>query len=1044
LGSKRFLFTFGIAGGLVSGLVIGLMLMLLAGVPATFGQWLAVLLCSTTCFTAGGWLTWFQWASRRARTRAQAIAKLAQGDLATHLTNNADPQGDLRRLMLSLRRAIAQVQRVTSNVHRTGRDLMEQARLLLESARRQGQAVDRTLEAVSGMGESLGASGRRVTQLETFAQETTTSLSEMTERIEQVAGALGMLDAFAHKTSAAVATMGERLAAVAQSGDVLARFAAEAEDFVSAVEGGIDAVRRRANETGDLAREVTNPAERGGALVNDSVQGMYRLEQTVRKASEIVDSLGRRSLEIRRIVDVIQEVADQTNLLALNAAIIAAGAGEQGRAFGVVSDEIRSLAERTARSTREIAKMVGSVRAEVETAVTLVADASEKARAGVQLGDRAASALKEIRAITGRTFEAVEATVAETARLQNQGASVVEASQKVGKRVGDMTQAATDQASHGRELVRQTQEMARLAQSAHEKAQGQAKVGRELSDSVLRLTAAIDEIRAAQAVLTRGDAAISEEVAQVREDARAVVRIADGLSRTVDQLSHEANGLEEEVFRFRLPPPRRGGTLRVGIHQSAMFEATRGLDPLFTLDNQLVEIGANMFRSLVRSEDGVLVPELAERWEISPSARRFRFNLRRNVQFHDGQMLTAKHVKQHFERLLDPAVNSPDSWIVREIEGAQDFISGKTREVAGIEVLDDHLLEFRLQEPRAFFLHLLALPAAQIARMEQGRPVGVGPFRPVRMDSQRIVLERHAGYFRPELPLLDGLEFRLYADRDEALARLKANEIDLVSGLYAEHTESGLEHFQVVAGSTPSCWFLAFNCKSAPYNDVRVRQGIRAGLDFEAVVERFHPGARVARTLTPPNLLEGVDALPYPRPDLALAQRLFRDAGVTHKLRITLPFPPGRSTEREDPLLFAPLIDAGLVELEHVELAANDFWQRAREGRLPCFRGGWIADYPDPDNFLHFILNSKAQTVYGLGYLNPELDRLTEEARTSIDPELRQQLYRKAEKLAAQDCPVVPLYHERIYAGASGALQGLRLHQIPPQVRFENLWLDPT
>jgi ABC-type transport system substrate-binding protein len=90
------------------------------------------------------------------------------------------------------------------------------------------------------------------------------------------------------------------------------------------------------------------------------------------------------------------------------------------------------------------------------------------------------------------------------------------------------------------------------------------------------------------------------------------------------------------------------------------------------------------------------------------------------------------------------------------------------------------------------------------------------------------------------------------------------------------------------------------------------------------------------------------------------------------------------------------------------------------------------------------MLNSKAQTVYGLGYLNPELDQLTFEARISIDPEVRMQLYRKAEKLMAQDCPLIPLYHERIYAAATPSLQGLRLHQIPPQVRFENLWLDQS
>ena len=110
---------------------------------------------------------------------------------------------------------------------------------------------------------------------------------------------------------------------------------------------------------------------------------------------------------------------------------------------------------------------------------------------------------------------------------------------------------------------------------------------------------------------------------------------------------------------------------------------------------------------------------------------------------------------------------------------------------------------------------------------------------------------------------------------------------------------------------------------------------------------------------------------------------------------------------------------------------------------MAVFRRLWIADYPDPDNFLYYLLHSSAQNVYPLGYRNAELDRLTAEARVSIDPELRRQLYRRAEELLRQDCPLVPLYHDRIHAAASSAVQELRLHQTPPQVRFEELWVDP-
>ncbi len=234
---------------------------------------------------------------------------------------------------------------------------------------------------------------------------------------------------------------------------------------------------------------------------------------------------------------------------------------------------------------------------------------------------------------------------------------------------------------------------------------------------------------------------------------------------------------------------------------------------------------------------------------------------------------------------------------------------------------------------------------------------------------------------------------------------------------------------------------MGLNLREPLYDDVRVRQAIRAGLDIPTLVERFHPGARMASTLTPPELLQDTNPPVMPSADVGRAEQLLRDAGV-RKIPLTIYFPTGRDTSEEDKVLFRPLIEAGLLELHHVELPPGDYTARLRDGRIPAFRTLWIADYPDPDNFLYFLLNSSAQTIYPLGYKNPELDRLTAEARVSIDPDLRYQLYRRAEELFEKDCPLIPLYHDRIYAVASPMVQALRLHMTPPQVRFEDLWVD--
>jgi ABC-type transport system substrate-binding protein/methyl-accepting chemotaxis protein len=1043
MGAKRYLFGFGIVGGLATALILGGLLRVFTGEPRAVGGWLTLLLVTPGLYLLGGWLTWYAWAGRRLRLRRRVITRLAEGDLAISTRAEFEGRDDVHRLLVSLRRAISQVQRVTVNLHRTSTSVSEEARILLEAARRQGLAVDRSLSAVASMGESLSATGQRVEQMDSFANETTSALAEMTERLQQVGRSLSILDEFSHHTTELVQAMSERLAHIAMAGDNLARFANEAESFVSVVSTGIDAVRRRASETNELANAVTATAERGEMLVNDSVKGMYQVEETVRKTAELVDSLGVRSTEIGRIVDVIQDVADQTNLLALNASIIAAQAGEHGRPFGVVANEIRGLAERTARSTREIASMVTSVRQAVGTAVALVKEGRQQTTVGVQLGDRAAAALAEIRTITQRTFSAVESTVEETKRLEAQGGTVAEASRRVAMQVDDVTRAAIEQVGHARELVRQTGEMARLAREATEKVEGQARTGHQLSEAVVRLTAAIDDIRKAHGVLTHGEGSIREEVHRVREDARRVIRIGDELSRTVDQLGHETMSLEAEVFRFRLPQPRAGGTLRVGIHQAAALRSRQTLDPLFSVENQLAELCACVFSGLLRLEDGVLGPDLAERWEADPSARVFRFFLRRGVTFHDGVKLTSYDVKRHFERLLNPEVRSPDRTLLEDIAGAGDYVSGNAREVHGIQIIDEGTLEIRLKEPKAFFLHLLALTPTTIARLDAaGQLQGTGPYRLEQFSSERITLVRNAQYFRDGHPLLERLEFRLADSRREALELLQAGQVDFVSYLHAEQARApGMEMLQVVASSTPSTAFVGLNLREPLYDDVRVRQAIRAGLDIPSLVERFHPGARAASTLTPPELLQDSQPRVAIGPDVAKAEALLREAGV-RKIPLTIYYPTGRDTSEEDEVLFRPLIEAGLLDLHHVELSPQEYTTRLRAGRIPAFWTLWIADYPDPDNFLYFLLNSSAQTIYPLGYKNPELDKLTSEARVSIDPELRQQLYRRAEQIFEQDCPLIPLYHDRIYAVASPRVQDLRLHMTPPQVRFEDLWVD--
>jgi methyl-accepting chemotaxis protein len=458
--NRWYLVLFGPAGGLVSGVVTGLVLLAVTGQPSTFGGWVALCVTAMATFTLAAWVTFYQLGSRRSKRRGDLIQRFAEGDL-TVLPGDQSDDAELQRLALSLRRALWQVQRVTTSLHRTARGVEEQAGAVLDAARRQGAAVERSEKAVSGMGESLEGSQKRVAQLESFARDTTASLTEMTESIEQVAQALTQLNQASEKTSSRVDAISQRSHLVVEAGAAVARLTVQSREAVSAAENSIDAVRRRSDETGELAREVTATAAQGAQLVQDALKGLRRIDESVDRAARLVDALGASSLEIGRVVDVIQEIADQTNLLALNAAIIASQAGESGKAFAVVAAEVRNLAEKTTRSTREIGTRVKTVREGVERAVDLVSRSREEAAAGVQLGERAADALRAIQSTSQRALSAVESAQSEAARLETQGVALVEVSQQVTANVDEVMRLAGDQASLGRELVKQMQDMSR-------------------------------------------------------------------------------------------------------------------------------------------------------------------------------------------------------------------------------------------------------------------------------------------------------------------------------------------------------------------------------------------------------------------------------------------------------------------------------------------------------------------------------------------------------------------------------------------------------
>jgi methyl-accepting chemotaxis protein len=153
-----------------------------------------------------------------------------------------------------------------------------------------------------------------------------------------------------------------------------------------------------------LAGDAGSMASAGEQTVRSVTEGMHRIADNVAQSASIIQTLGSRSQEITGIVQVIKDIADQTNLLALNAAIEAARAGEQGRGFAVVADEVRKLAERTSQATIEIGAMIGAIQKDTRSAVSGMETSSGRVDAGVRLAQEAAAALAQIREAANETL----------------------------------------------------------------------------------------------------------------------------------------------------------------------------------------------------------------------------------------------------------------------------------------------------------------------------------------------------------------------------------------------------------------------------------------------------------------------------------------------------------------------------------------------------------------------------------------------------------------------------------------------------------------
>ena len=514
---------------------------------------------------------------------------------------------------------------------------------------------------------------------------------------------------------------------------------------------------------------------------------------------------------------------------------------------------------------------------------------------------------------------------------------------------------------------------------------------------------------------------------------------------------------EAQETPARDPGAKRGGTLRYGVLSApAHFD----LHQSGTVSN--IGAQAPMYDCLIRRDphDGQsIIPDLAQKWEVSPDGKKYTFQIRKGVKFHDGAELTANDVKATYERIVRP----PKGVVIPR--------SSLFTAVGEIVVPDPYRIEFRLTEPRpqAFMLGAFASGWNIIVRKKtlddnQGnlRQVmnypGTGPFRHVSRQYKEVwIQERNPNYWNKGLPYVDRLEvYHLPPFSPELGSAFLSGKIDYARLLDPISWRKAKEMPGVTAAAFNQSVIQAFwmNQKKKPFQDVRVRRAIHLAMDRHVLVDVVKDTAPMQiggfgypfhEASTPKAELE--KRLGYqkdPKAAIQEAQKLMKEAGYGQGLK-GLDFVVREANTFK---LWAVAIQAMLKETLNIEcnlrvVQISQWFEEAAAGNFDLAISAIVSSVMDPSDYFEAWYGKNGPQNYA-GWTNEQFHSLAHQIEREVDDNKRKILIRQAEDILENDPPLIPVAYEQIYDAWYNRVHGQnpsKYFGIYDVVRWDTVWM---